>query len=163
MNQNARTWLELPEGPMQTGDTLRATLNDRFRTIAARLDAAAVGNTTPTPTSGGSTSLAGRELILSVPGTLGIQTDAAPRVSLGETATPAEVRALLKQPSQGASVIVKIRVGGKDWTSITLPVGSSEVSVSASGSIAANALITVNLVQVGTVFPGADLTVLVRF
>lgn len=163
MNFTARTSLELPD----VGLSLEAhlALNERFRTIAARLDAAMAGTSTATAkSSGGGGSGAGSELVLSVPGTLGIRTDAAPRVSFPGAVTPAALVLLLKRAPQGAAVTVKVQVAGADWATLTIPDGAaSATTTSGLGAIAADALVTVNLTSVGTVFPGADLTVLVRF
>ncbi len=160
-NQNASTWLELPTLQGISAEAQLA-LNDRFRTIAQALDSiGATGTTTSTATA------SGRELILTVPGTLGIQTNAAPLVSLPDSITPGGgIVAMLKQPPQGASVKFKLQVGGADYTAVELPAGSSLpvlISGALGGVIAANALVTLNIIQVGTTFPGADLSVLVRF
>jgi hypothetical protein len=163
VNFTARTSLELPDVGLSV--EAHQALNERFRTIAARLDVSVAGATSATAkASGGGGSSAGSELVLSVPGTLGIRTDAAPRVSLPNAATPAALVALLKRAPQGAGVTVQMQVAGANWATLTIPDGAVSATASSGlGGIAADALVTVNLTSVGTTFPGADLTVLIRF
>lgn len=161
-NSNASSWLELPSLPGLSADTL-AALNDRFRTIASGLG----GSGTPAaPASvfvgGGS----GQQLILSVPGTLGVLTNAAPVVSLSQGRTPTGLVGILKNAPQGAPVQFTLLVAGVAYTTMTLPTGLLAPVMLAGalgGGIAANAAITLNITQVGTVFPGSDLSVLMRF
>jgi hypothetical protein len=160
-NPNASTWLELPALPGVSGQALQA-LNDRFRTIAAGMTPAAAAAKSPVSTS----SSSGGQVALSVPGTLGVQTNAAALIALETAATPVGLLAMLKQPPQGNPVVVNVLVAGSTYTSVTLPAGSSAVVVitgSLGGAITANAVITLNITQVGTTFPGSDLSVLLRF
>jgi hypothetical protein len=155
--QNARTALELPS--MKGLDPqVRQTLNDRMRTIAQRIDSA-----TSAPVSSGS-GTAVSQIILSVPGTLGVLSNAAPLVTLPATATPREVLALVKKAPQGANLTANIRVGGTQWLSFTIaPLQTSVDITSGLTQILLNSPITVDLVSVGTVFPGSDLSVIFRF
>jgi hypothetical protein len=101
-----------------------------------------------------------------VPGTLGVRTNAAPLVSIQQSKIPTGIVGLLKQLPQGASVMLNVLVAGLVYTSLELKPGvSSPVLISGGlgGAIAANALITLDIIQVGTTFPGADLSVLLRF
>lgn len=104
-------------------------------------------------------------LILAVPGTLSIRSDAAPLVSLPAAKTPAGVVALLKQAPAGADLTCELSVGGAQWASLTIPDGETEARVGSSGlgRIEADQLIVLDITAVGTTFPGADLTVMIRF
>jgi len=104
-------------------------------------------------------------LILSVPGTLSIRSDAAPLVSLPEAKTPTAVVALLKQPPSGADLTCEVSVGGSVWASITIPNGETEARLGSKGlrQIGADQLVVLDITAVGTTFPGADLTVMIRF
>ena len=104
-------------------------------------------------------------LILSVPGTLSIRSDAAPLVSLPEAKTPTGVVALVKQAPAGADLTCELAVAGSEWASVTIPDGETEARLGGSGlrQIGADQLIVLDITSVGTTFPGADLTVMIRF
>src|SRR6267154_1192059 len=145
MNNNAHTSLEIPILRGVDPEAARS-INERLRTIAAALDSLSSGSA---KAIAGDAS--GRALILSVPGTLGVRTDAAPRVSLAFAATPTGLWAALKQPPQGASVKVKLQVAGVDYTAVEIAGGTSVpvlIAGALGGSIAANGLVTLNVVQV---------------
>ena len=121
-----------------------------------------------TTVEAGDTVAAGAQaqaLILSVPGTLSIRSDAAPLVSLPEAKTPTGVVALVKQAPTGADLTCELSVAGSEWASVTIPDGETEARLGASGlrQIGADQLIVLDITAVGTTFPGADLTVMIRF
>lgn len=102
-------------------------------------------------------------LVLSVPGVLAIQSDAAPLMTLGEERTATEVVALVKQAPLGADLTVEVLVGGDAWVEATIPDGEENVTVALEDkTIPAATLVQVNITAVGLTFPGADLTLLVR-
>ena len=159
------TSLEMPPAKGLSQEAL-AALNERFLVISSLLgngaavsppSAQASARPTATVSSGG-------EVVLSVPGTLGIQTNAAPLVSLRAAVTPVSLVALLKQAPQGAPVTIQVCVGGANWATLAIANGAvSATSPAGLGAIAAGALVTLNITTVGTVFPGSDLSVLVQW
>ncbi len=72
-------------------------------------------------------------LILSVPGTLSIRSDAAPLVSLPEAKTPTGVVALVKQAPAGADLTCELAVAGSEWARGTIPDGATEARLGARG------------------------------
>lgn len=102
-------------------------------------------------------------LILSVPGTLGILSSAAPLVELFADAAPTDITALVKQAPVGGNLVINLVVAAVTLGTVTILAGALSGTVSVSGSIAAGALVTLDITGVGLTFPGADLTALVRF
>jgi len=134
-------------------------LNDRMRQIEAALGA--TSSTTQRVSAPTSSSATG-QVVLSVPGTLGILTNAAPLLLFASAVTPSGLVAILKQPSIGASVIAQVMVAGVSYAQLTIPAGQTQVSIPGAGGIAANALVTLNIISVGTTFPGSGLSVIVQ-
>jgi hypothetical protein len=159
----AHTWLELPPNPKVDPAFLRQ-INDSMREIARQLDSASHGSA-PSVSAGSpvSQSITG-EAVLSVGGTLGIQSNAAPLLTV-PAITPVAITALLKQPPQGGQVQVQLNAAGSKF--ITVTVAEGQVSGSAPGSsfaaIAGGSLLTLDIVAVGTTFPGSDLSLIVSF
>ncbi len=143
--------LDLPAGIADI-PTLVTVLNDRLRTIAGMLPERSASSGT---VAGGGPQM----IVFSIPGTLGIQSSAAPLFSLPATRTVSRVVALLKQPPVGADLSIEIDVAGKKWMSLVVPEGKTTAAVPISASIAAGALVTVAITGVGLSFPGADLTI----
>ena len=140
--------LELPAGAL--GDRAQEALfNERFRRIASLIDS-------PTAASG-------NNLILSVPGTLAIQANAAPLVSLPASRTLSGLLALLKRPPLGGDVVVRFLAAGVEIARVTIPAGLVRAeSAAGNPTIAAAALITVDITAVGWADPGADLTLIAQ-
>ena len=104
----------------------------------------------------------GNLLLLSVAGILSIRSSAAPLAMLGTSRTASSVKAILKQAPLGADLDVRVLVGGAAWARVLVAAGNTRGEASGSLSqIAAGAEITVDLIAVGTTFPGADLTIAV--
>lgn len=104
-----------------------------------------------------------RAIALSVPGTLSVRSSAAPLVTLAEKAQPVALVALVKQAPLNQDIKVQVWAGTAKWAAVTIPAGARSAKVTAGlAAIEADTEITVDLVQVGSVFPGADLTVLIR-
>jgi hypothetical protein len=101
---------------------------------------------------------------LSVAGTLGIGSNLAPLALLAGDSTATGVRMDLKQAPTGAALTVRLLTGETDWMELVIPAGSTsvvadDVVVAAAASIPAASNIRVDIVGVGTTFPGSDLTV----
>src|SRR5580700_5402462 len=146
---NASTDLSLPAG-ITTVAQLLPPLNDRMRQIEQM-----TGSTGKAASTGGSTSSTGSagQVVLSVPGTLGMQSNAAPLLTFANAVTPSGLVGLLKQTAIGAAVSAQIMVAGVSYATVTIPAGQTQVSIPGSGAIAAGELVTLNVVSVGTTFP----------
>ncbi|HTB10936.1 MAG TPA: hypothetical protein VK752_05170 [Bryobacteraceae bacterium] len=116
--------------------------------------AAATGSTSTTSSAG--------QVVFSVPGTLGMQSNAAPLVTFANAVTPSGLVALLKVAAIGAAVSAQLMVAGVSYATLTIPAGQTQVSIPGAGAIAANALVTLNLISVGTTFPGSGLSVILQ-
>lgn len=155
---SARTNLTIPYNPDVDKDYQRV-LNEKLRTIESELQL----QTTAT-SSGGATTSTGGTIVLSVPGTVAIMSNAAPLVSLPSSITPTEILLLVKQGSIGASLTVRVAVNGTSYATVTAAAGKISASLKSSfGAIAANQLITLDIINVGTTFPGSNVSVLIRF
>jgi hypothetical protein len=156
----------MPAIPTGTeGDTLVATINDRLRRLQS-LIAQAPSAVVPTRTQPVATSSGGAapsELVLAVPGVLGIIASAAPLVSLPEDATPTEIVALVKTAPVGAALTLQVLAGSSQVAIVVIAAGAVSASVPGGATIPAESVITLAITTVGTTFPGSDLTVMVRF
>lgn len=154
-SNSASTDLSLPPA-IATVAQLLPPLNDRMRQIEGLIGggskAAAVAAST---SSSGGTGQVG----LSVPGTLGMVSNAAPLLVFGSTVTPSGLLAVVKETAIGAAIAVQIMVGSASYATLTIPAGQTQVSIPGAGAIAAGALVTLNLISVGTTFPGSGLSV----
>ena len=154
MNARGPTVPPIPAG--SGGDQLVATINDRLR----RLQAATSAVTLP----GRATSAAApAELVLAVPGVLGVTSSAAPLVSLAAVAQPRKILALVKTAPAGAALTVQVLAGGSQVGLVTIAAGSTSASMTGGTVIPPDTVITLAITSVGTTFPGADLTVMLRF
>lgn len=153
----AKTYLELPPGVFASQP--QQLLNDRLRTISARLDSIGGGGSNTTTITGGAPT----QLIFSVPGVIGIRSSAAPLVTLASTVNTSSIVALLKQASTEADVKIQMSAAGASFPVLVIPVGQTSANLTVQTSIPANTPVLLNIIQVGTKFPGADLTVILRF
>lgn len=99
-----------------------------------------------------------------VNGVLAIESDAAPNPYITVNAEPSQLAAYVKQAPTGAPLTFTINAGGgSDWSTITIPAGSTSVTVNSPGGILANTPIRLNIKTVGTTYPGSDLAVFLYF
>jgi hypothetical protein len=106
----------------------------------------------------------GRSLILSIPGTLAIHSDAAPIAFFTSAAKLTAVTGAVKQAPIGGALVISLRTPTRHLITLTIPAGSTSVSASATEitmapAIGAGVYIMIDLIGVGTVFPGSGLTV----
>ena len=105
-------------------------------------------------------------LVLQMQGTLGIESDAAQPLYLNNPVTAGDVKAYVGTAPTGSGLSFTISVGGAPRLSLTIPAGQKSVEASPSqiaafGLIQANAAISVGITEVGSTFPGADLSVFI--
>jgi hypothetical protein len=101
-------------------------------------------------------------------GTLAIETNVAPIMALNTAKTATAVSAFVKIAATGATIVLNINVGGVLWMSLTLAAGATFIAANATQisnaiQIPANAPITLDIVSVGTVIPGSDLSLFIYF
>ena len=105
------------------------------------------------------------EIVLSVPGVLAIDSNAAPLVSLPSAGTPSAIVGLIKTAPTGSGVTFAVYAGGSTLVGTgTIAAGATSVTVTTGlAAIAANAVLTLAITAVGSGTAGSDLSVLVRF
>jgi hypothetical protein len=122
--------------------------------------------TTP---AGGWRTLSGAAVTFQVNGTLGIVSNAAPPVLSGAAAGGAMAFGsaggyVLSAPT-GAPITLQLTLNGTPWCTLTIPAGETGVlpqSGLALGAIPAGAVVGLNVLGVGTTFPGSGLTVVIQ-
>jgi hypothetical protein len=67
--------------------------------------------------------------------------------------------ALVTTAPTGASIILTVTSGSSTLFTLTIPAGATQASANAAAGVAAATAIQVNITQVGSTFPGANLTV----
>jgi hypothetical protein len=148
--------LDLPYDEHDTRE-LKRRLNERLRDIANAIRTLSEGGTTRVVTQGGAA-----EIVLFVPGTLAIESDAAPLVTLGADRTFTELVALAKRAPEGAAIVAEIEVGGEAVAEVTIAADAASGLAEGSFQIGADAVVRLNVTGVGTSFPGSDLTLILR-
>lgn len=98
-------------------------------------------------------------IVLSVSGTLAVMDSAAPLLMLDSEFPASRVRALLKRPPVGDSLIVAVTVGGNEWARVVVEPESDQGETLVSASLPASQVVSIDILQVGSAFPGAGLTV----
>jgi len=145
--------------PRLSGDAVPlAYLEGRLVGVKAAPAAAGVqGAIAPTVT---------QTVLLAAPGVLAIQSDAAPLVTLAAESAANSVEALVKRAPVGADLKLRVIIDDAEWASITVADGETTGEVAEPAEldpIPADKALVLEIVQVGTTFPGADLSLLIRF
>jgi hypothetical protein len=103
-------------------------------------------------------SLAG--LTISVFGTLAIGSNLGQVPAFVPSAkTFTQAVAMVTSAPTGAALILTVTSGASTLFTVTIPAGSTQGSATASAGVSASTPIEVNITQVGSAFPGANLTV----
>lgn len=145
---------------IEGGDAVSRSYADR-RYLTARDQAA-----TSAPAAAGSQAEArATQLDMTAPGILGIASSIAPLAILGERKSASDIVALVKQAPSGADLRVEIAVDGERWAEVAIANGETLGTLAGAGlaAIGADTVISLGVTSTGTVFPGADLTVSIRF
>ena len=144
-------------GNLQLASLDLPTLNDRMRRIGKALAAQDSSTTGSGSSSGGVSAIS--QIILFVPGTLGVESGAAPLVTLPADKSFSAMVLILGTLPVGGSVTVQIHANGAAWGPAATASGQvTRFDVSSYPAIAKDALIRLDLTSVGLTFPGADLT-----
>lgn len=138
------------------GDELRAVMNERLRELSASIHELFGAS----DTSAATTAAAG--LAVTVPAKLSIRSQAAPLFRIETATVVRKIEALLKQAPTGGDLALAINAPGL-ITTLTIPAGSTASAVSGSWTIPADTILSIDVTAVGLTFPGADLTVTLRF
>ena len=98
--------------------------------------------------------------LFTVPGTIGIRSNAAPLIQAPADESLSSVVALVKTAPMGANISVNVLDAGSVIATVTIVAGktSGTVALTAAG-VSAGDLLTIDITAVGTTFPGSDLTV----
>jgi len=119
-------------------------------------------------TDNGLRVLSGGQITFSVPGLLAVQAGAAPAAVLPASTSVRDIFATLNQSGvgwpTGAAVVAKVRISGQVVATLTIPLGQAVSNVILGNYlyIAAGQVVTCDVTQVGSTYPGAGLTVMVR-
>jgi hypothetical protein len=142
----------------------RVTINDNFLKLQDRIALIPVGPKGDTGSQGaqgipGPIGMNG--LVLWVNGPLFINPSATNELIMPATQnmTPTGATARLKTAPQGSSLQAKIQVNGIDYITFTFVPGNKVLSKPIYTGIAANSIITLAIVCVGSSVPGSDLSI----
>ena len=141
--------------PLQQVNALLAGLR---ADVAAQIQAAKPTTPTVDPAP-----VTGTQVVLSVPGTLAIESNAAQLISFKEARKVVEVELLVKRAPVGGSLDVRILVDGAPMSTVTLLAGQTAVKSATGFAIAAGKPVRIDILSVGLTFGGADLSVILRF
>lgn len=118
---------------------------------------------------GGFRTLTAGAVTFQVNGTLGIASNAAPPVYSGGASGGAfafgSVSAYVLTAPSGAAITLQLTLNGANWCTLTIANGATVAlpqSGLALGAVPAGALVALNVIGVGTTFPGAGLTVVLQ-
>jgi len=110
-------------------------------------------------------TLQGGQFNFQIEGALGISNDAAPALLVQNSVGVRDIFALIKRPPEGADLVLDLRADGAVFATITIPDGSL-VALPQGGAelppLTQGTTIELDIVAVGTEFPGQDLTVTIR-
>ncbi|MDA1312496.1 MAG: hypothetical protein O2968_04085 [Acidobacteria bacterium] len=114
---------------------------------------------------GGLRTLRGGQFNFQVEGGLAVLANAVPTVSVQEPLSIRDVYAVVKQAPVGASIDLQINQDGSPLTTLTVAAGQTNSNVVNGAELPvlqSLANLTLDIVAVGTTFPGSDLTVTIR-
>jgi hypothetical protein len=145
----------------EAGVTLQE-VNAQIAALAARLEGK-IAAIKGTPAAAEPVTVTGGQVVLSIPGTLAIESNAAALVAFKDARRVSEVELLVKQAPLGSTLEVRVRVDGATMATVTLTAGQTGVKSAASFAIAVGKPVRIDILNVGTTFPGADLSVILRY
>lgn len=159
-------------GTAESGDWAHSVWVPSIRVGAVEMQLENAFGLSPTAVAGfseladnGVRTLFGGQFNLQVEGTLGVVNDAAPLLVVQNDLSVRDVFARVKIPPVGADVVVEVRADGVLLATLTISDGASS-SASVNGAelppLSQESSLSLDLVGVGTTFPGADLTVTLR-
>ncbi len=114
---------------------------------------------------GGLRTMHGGQFNFQVEGLLGVVDDAVPVVSVQQTLSIRDVYAFVKEGPGGAALQLRINQDGNEVTTLSIAAGqtaSTPVNGASLPALQALANLTLDILAVGTTYPGRDLTVTIR-
>ncbi len=113
----------------------------------------------------GMRSLRGGQFEFQIEGVLGALDDASPPLIVQEDLSIRDILAIVKQPPTGADLVLEIRQDGALIATVTIPNGQGE-AIPIPGrelpTLAESSRLTLNILGVGSTYPGSDLSVAIR-
>ena len=109
-------------------------------------------------------TLSGGQYSIQVEGFLAVDESAAPALVVESSHAVRDIYAILGKAADGL-LVLQLKVDGVDYCTLSFASGqfvSSSVDGLTLPPLVAGAKITLGIVQVGQVYPGGDLTVLIR-
>ena len=144
--------------PLNPQDALNLrTADKRYSPLAAGQSPAAQSTAVQSPAAQVASSAT--TLILTVPGTLAIESNAAPLVQFTAARSFTKIALFVKQAPAGAAITVSVNAGSKVLGMAAIAAGAVSGTATVSWTLPANSLLTVDITGVGLSFPGADLTI----
>ena len=137
------------------------TLSQMQAAVAAVQPSSTSSTTSSVPTS---TSSSSRVFTLQKYGNLAIQTDCAGHLFILQNQKVSTVRADLETAPTGASFICKVYQNSSLWVTLTITATHTTVSAATSGltQLVAGNYLRLDITQVGSTIPGANLTVTIQ-
>ena len=114
---------------------------------------------------GGLRTFRGGQFNFQIEGGLGVLTNATPAVSVQETLSIRDIYGFAKQAPTGADLQVRINQDGAPLTTLTFTAGQTNSNLVDGADLPvlqSLANLTIDILSVGTTFPGRDLTVTIR-
>jgi hypothetical protein len=146
--------------PLTPQDALNLRTGDaRYAKVTATVAKAAAAGTSGTLGSK-TTSSASGTLILTVPGTLAIQSSATPVLVFSQAMSWKSITILATQGPVGAPLTIAANAGAGQLGSVSIPDGGLRpVTLAISWVLPAGSLLTFDVTSVGLTFPGSGLTI----
>jgi hypothetical protein len=114
---------------------------------------------------GGQRTLHGGQFNFQIEGVLGILDDAAPPLSVQQSFSIRDVYAAAKGAPTGAALQVRVRQGAQEIATVSIADGQT-ASPAVNGAelpvLTAGSTLSLDILAVGTTYPGRDLTVTIR-
>jgi hypothetical protein len=133
--------------------------NPKAGTDAVNLQSEQASRTGTTTTVQAAAAPTPTQLILTVPGTLAIESNAAALVQLQSTQSFTTVVLLVKQAPVGAALTIQAVVGSTTLGTVSISDGAVSSSASVTWTVPAGQVLMFSITGVGLTFPGSDLTI----
>ena len=142
------------------GNPVNAQDAVNLQTAKQLISAANTANTSSTTSTVTKTVVeSGGTLILTVPGTLAIESQAAPLVLLASAQSWTSCVLIVKQAPLGAALTVAVNAGAKQLGTATIAAGKTSSTAKVSWNLPAATVLSIDVTGVGLTYPGSDLTI----
>lgn len=142
------------------GNPVNAQDAVNLQTAKQLISAANTANTSSTSSTVTKTVVeSGGTLILTVPGVLAIESQAAPLVLLASAQSWTSCVLIVKQAPVGAALTIAVNAGAKQLGTATVAAAKTSSTAKVSWNLPANTVLSIDVTAVGLTFPGSDLTI----